>query len=117
MQAVADRVVPLPGQLRLDGVMQKVTDLRLHQARVGRVDQGTQLMSRLAQVTLAGRVEKQQRPAGFVQAFEAQHAEPGWHWQLRHNLGRQTRSEEHTSELQSRENLVCRLLLEKKKSH
>ena len=28
---------------------------------------------------------------------------------------RQIRSEEHTSELQSRENLVCRLLLEKKK--
>src|SRR5690606_4939994 len=28
-----------------------------------------------------------------------------------------TRSEEHTSELQSRENLVCRLLLEKKKIH
>src|SRR5690606_41341189 len=41
------------------------------------------------------------------------------------NLGRATRrvrandtprSEEHTSELQSRENLVCRLLLEKKKN-
>src|SRR5690606_42021387 len=31
---------------------------------------------------------------------------------LRHGL---ERSEEHTSELQSRENLVCRLLLEKKK--
>src|SRR5690606_40371889 len=30
-------------------------------------------------------------------------------------LGRALRSEEHTSELQSRENLVCRLLLEKKK--
>src|SRR5690606_39972414 len=28
----------------------------------------------------------------------------------------EVRSEEHTSELQSRENLVCRLLLEKKKS-
>src|SRR5688572_32122930 len=28
----------------------------------------------------------------------------------------QTRSEEHTSELQSQSNLVCRLLLEKKKS-
>src|SRR5690606_41534135 len=28
---------------------------------------------------------------------------------------RNSRSEEHTSELQSRENLVCRLLLEKKK--
>src|SRR5690606_39508012 len=30
-------------------------------------------------------------------------------------LGYDVRSEEHTSELQSRENLVCRLLLEKKK--
>src|SRR5207302_7645178 len=30
--------------------------------------------------------------------------------------GLATRSEEHTSELQSRENLVCRLLLEKKKN-
>src|SRR5690606_40814953 len=30
--------------------------------------------------------------------------------------GQPRRSEEHTSELQSRENLVCRLLLEKKKS-
>src|SRR5690606_39801602 len=29
--------------------------------------------------------------------------------------GKTRRSEEHTSELQSRENLVCRLLLEKKK--
>src|SRR5690606_40112097 len=34
----------------------------------------------------------------------------------RHRAGRTpARSEEHTSELQSRENLVCRLLLEKKK--
>src|SRR5690606_41453277 len=31
------------------------------------------------------------------------------------DAARQLRSEEHTSELQSRENLVCRLLLEKKK--
>src|SRR5690606_41300447 len=31
-------------------------------------------------------------------------------------LFRYRRSEEHTSELQSRENLVCRLLLEKKKN-
>src|SRR5207302_10871256 len=34
---------------------------------------------------------------------------------LRTQLGRALRSEEHTSELQSRENLVCRLPLEKKK--
>src|SRR5690606_41199328 len=32
-----------------------------------------------------------------------------------HASRRSRRSEEHTSELQSRENLVCRLLLEKKK--
>src|SRR5688572_32249507 len=37
---------------------------------------------------------------------------PGW--DNRHN-GRGVRSEEHTSELQSQSNLVCRLLLEKKK--
>src|SRR5436309_12091789 len=37
---------------------------------------------------------------------------PKPHWEL----GEQLRSEEHTSELQSRENLVCRLLLEKKKT-
>src|SRR2546422_2747109 len=34
--------------------------------------------------------------------------------QLRHRLRAQERSEEHTSELQSRLHLVCRLLLEKK---
>src|SRR5206468_11467311 len=32
-------------------------------------------------------------------------------------LGRVARSEEHTSELQSRSDLVCRLLLEKKNNH
>src|SRR6266511_5230408 len=40
-------------------------------------------------------------------------------WRRRPSPGRRpaprSRSEEHTSELQSRENLVCRLLLEKKK--
>src|SRR3712207_7754687 len=33
------------------------------------------------------------------------------------NIGGSMRSEEHTSELQSRQYLVCRLLLEKKKTH
>src|SRR5690606_41022672 len=36
-------------------------------------------------------------------------------WASRGSQKRAVRSEEHTSELQSRENLVCRLLLEKKK--
>src|SRR6267142_6652125 len=35
--------------------------------------------------------------------------------QMRHAPDRLTRSEEHTSELQSHVNIVCRLLLEKKK--
>src|SRR5690606_41570795 len=39
------------------------------------------------------------------------------HEHVRSRCGRPARrSEEHTSELQSRENLVCRLLLEKKKN-
>src|SRR5436309_10820541 len=45
------------------------------------------------------------------------HAGHWGHWivaQLAERFG-ELRSEEHTSELQSRENLVCRLLLEKKK--
>src|SRR2546427_2655676 len=37
---------------------------------------------------------------------------PGWRVERAHEL---ERSEEHTSELQSQSNLVCRLLLEKKK--
>src|SRR2546428_1287403 len=36
--------------------------------------------------------------------------------EIQPQLDRGTRSEEHTSELQSRSDLVCRLLLEKKKS-
>src|SRR5690606_40954784 len=39
---------------------------------------------------------------------------PGWP-RACHAVLESCRSEEHTSELQSRENLVCRLLLEKKK--
>src|SRR2546422_3614331 len=37
-------------------------------------------------------------------------------WSTRLRLYHQSRSEEHTSELQSRLHLVCRLLLEKKKT-
>src|SRR5690606_40889837 len=44
------------------------------------------------------------RPAAAVPGHAA--PAPAWTWRRR--------SEEHTSELQSRENLVCRLLLEKK---
>src|SRR5690606_39688512 len=37
-----------------------------------------------------------------------------WGYYVTRSDGRLLRSEEHTSELQSRENLVCRLMLEKK---
>src|SRR2546427_8558255 len=47
------------------------------------------------------------------------HMLPWSHWSRPHGpderVQRITRSEEHTSELQSQSNLVCRLLLEKKK--
>src|SRR5690606_40507386 len=52
----------------------------------------------------------QQRTSHTQQA----HAPPGAPAPRPPPRGRPLRSEEHTSELQSRENLVCRLLLEKK---
>src|SRR5438874_10328328 len=39
-----------------------------------------------------------------------------WHWGVNPFSEGRIRSEEHTSELQSRRDLVCRLLLEKKKN-
>src|SRR2546430_11874098 len=53
-----------------------------------------------------------QRPTRHVLAIHPQQVEyviAAWH------AARAERSEEHTSELQSQSNLVCRLLLEKKK--
>src|SRR2546430_10963432 len=47
---------------------------------------------------------------GAHAGLEPEHAEPL-------EPGAECRSEEHTSELQSQSNLVCRLLLEKKKKH
>src|SRR3712207_6904263 len=38
-------------------------------------------------------------------------------YMYKNGIGRRFRSEEHTSELQSRQYLVCRLLLEKKKNN
>src|SRR5260370_29519718 len=52
---------------------------------------------------------------GLYRAFEQnifeKHGQPGYH-----QVTDELRSEEHTSELQSHLNLVCRLLLEKKKN-
>src|SRR5205085_10027036 len=50
-------------------------------------------------------------PSGRVYAFEPS---PSAYGHLQSHLETNGRSEEHTSELQSQSNLVCRLLLEKK---
>src|SRR3712207_9428129 len=58
-----------------------------------------------------------QDPRGEVEAVPPERGDLGLRQQLRHAEPpvRPLRSEEHTSELQSRQYLVCRLLLEKKK--
>src|SRR5690625_6279945 len=60
-------------------------------------------------------------PAGLEQATRlpvaAQHAQRYRQANLRHIADLTCRSEEHTSELQSRGHLVCRLLLEKKNTN
>src|SRR5688572_31476802 len=64
----------------------------------------TLFRSRLAKVFLVGDVERFKRRVTFVDV-----SKDAVVW------SNKERSEEHTSELQSQSNLVCRLLLEKKK--
>src|SRR3712207_8276583 len=52
--------------------------------------------------------------AAAREELESQHAKATQRASLRRTLSNQLRSEEHTSELQSHQYLVCRLLLEKK---
>src|SRR5690625_7011900 len=60
-------------------------------------------------------------PGGEAELLGLYFADAGQHLEHRtyidHNTPKATRSEEHTSELQSRGHLVCRLLLEKKKNN
>src|SRR5690606_40495465 len=53
-------------------------------------------------------------PSGSRDPRPHPRSHPGTDRRTRAGWGHRERSEEHTSELQSRENLVCRLLLEKK---
>src|SRR5687768_9095158 len=70
-----------------------------------------------APIILANTYHLYLRPgAARIGAFGGLHAFIGWEKPiLTDSGGYQVRSEEHTSELQSRLHLVCRLLLEKKK--
>src|SRR2546430_12384287 len=56
------------------------------------------------------------RTRAKTSACDGTHSEPSMS-QLYLSRSALDRSEEHTSELQSQSNLVCRLLLEKKKTH
>src|SRR3712207_7444576 len=67
---------------------------------------------RSGDVTKAGVVHVRREGGSAVGRADSARDEP---WLLRRLLG--VRSEEHTSELQSRQYLVCRLLLEKKKTN
>src|SRR5690606_40821660 len=80
---------------RHQGFTAAAKELNISQAAVSR---RVQLLEEILGLTLFERIRKRVvlTPAGAAYARELQ------------------RSEEHTSELQSRENLVCRLLLEKK---
>src|SRR2546427_7233914 len=61
---------------------------------------------------------KAMRAAAGLADFAPEDAEELVRYAVRRGLiGPDERSEEHTSELQSQSNLVCRLLLEKKKKH
>src|SRR5438270_3475744 len=64
---------------------------------------------------LAARVEQWRRRGAAVELLSRQQVlRLTGSGQPQHLLARQQRSEEHTSELQSQSNIVCRLLLEKK---
>src|SRR5690606_40998925 len=60
-------------------------------------------------------VEQMQELATAAQAVKAENERRAAEQAELAAAAEEARSEEHTSELQSRENLVCRLLLEKKK--
>src|SRR5690606_42133883 len=90
-------------------------DLRSFPTRRSSDLKDTQLLIRIAQ----GREESANALEGSWSALEVQEMVAVLQRLLKvqQTLGKvnAARSEEHTSELQSRENLVCRLLLEKKK--
>src|SRR5207253_8669167 len=79
--------------------------LRTARTRIADAIVGEQSLARLSERVLQFLTNYLGAQAGVMYAADA------------HGAYVRTRSEEHTSELQSRGHLVCRLLLEKKKKH
>src|SRR5690606_40038461 len=101
-QVLVEAVVPLHGHFHADPVIALNVEVE-HRVDGGLVlvqvfNKGTQPAFVTEQLTLAGALIDQMDAHSRVEERQ---------------LAQSLRSEEHTSELQSRENLVCRLLLEK----
>src|SRR5690606_28105544 len=116
---VAGSFQPLGGQNLIEACAIGVPVLvgphtrNFEQAVVDAMDEGAALRASDPDVALHMALQLLDDPQRMTRMGEA-----GAHWVQKHTgaVARVVRSEEHTSELQSRENLVCRLLLEKKKN-
>src|SRR5947209_14717517 len=86
---------------RVAAVQERI-DRERHRRFGDHVDQRFDVVERAVHLAVRHEAEQVQRTAGFAHVVDAR-------------AQRRVRSEEHTSELQSRQYLVCRLLLEKKK--
>src|SRR5690606_32778515 len=121
------QLVPLPGESEEPGAWLQPSQMFTISARTASPEDAALLVSFLLTDPEAGRLvltdrgvpavaaqreailpelsETAQAEVAYIDDLSARELKPTW-------IG--PRSEEHTSELQSRENLVCRLLLEKK---
>src|SRR5258708_20170547 len=123
--------IPQGGSTMFDQIFERSDALRrqlagpLREARVAylrhRAGQGAprSTLRKLAQYLLVVTERLNLQPEGIVTATQIERAGDQWarrHVQ-HHKIKGGFRSEEHTSELQSPDHLVCRLLLEKKKKH
>src|SRR5690606_5469785 len=118
VQLVIGGIIGLVSLHNTNDAMKSMYDNRL--VALGHLDEvirGTMENRSLIATAILGREEDIARQMDMIDANLRQISER-WEAFLATNLTpeeRRLRSEEHTSELQSRENLVCRLLLEKKK--
>src|SRR2546427_6541312 len=102
--------------LRLGGAEHRLAALRKHLSHDTRQHRGPERdREREGLVVLSHGHEPDPRPSARVEGVEPFERERAH--DLAHPVGAEVRSEEHTSELQSQSNLVCRLLLEKKKKN
>src|SRR5688572_31993556 len=106
----------------IDELTQQVAELRVRVEAAEAVQAIQNLKARYAQLVderyVRGKVAPEDEVAAAAEKIAALFTEDGV-WDggpaLGVSTGRAERSEEHTSELQLQSNLVCRLLLEKKK--